>query len=147
MHFIFNLSLFVFSHRPAITIASSHMEFSSTSQTREPCTKITHPGLKRPTILYDQARFTLIGGLCPSKLVRPVLTLSVSRGCIIPVWIRSRILTLVSPRIFLASGALFDWVTSTSQRGFLGNKADKLYGLFPRLLANDIHCFKLDFNI
>ncbi|KAJ7356217.1 hypothetical protein OS493_025970 [Desmophyllum pertusum] len=55
-------------------------------------TKIAHPGLKRLTILCDQARLTLIGGLCPRKWVLPRLTRNASRGYTPPAWIPSRTL-------------------------------------------------------
>ena len=58
-------------HRhPTITVYN-RTECSSTSQTREPGTRIAHLGPKKLMILCDQARFTLIAGLCRRKWVRP----------------------------------------------------------------------------
>ena len=90
------LSKFFSLDRQLTTTVFSRMEFSSTSQTREPCTKIEHPGLKRLTILCNQARRTLTGGLCPWKWVQVRVTLNASHGCTTPVWILSKTLILVS---------------------------------------------------
>ena len=79
------------------TTVYNHTECSSISQTREPGTRMVHPGPKKPTILCDQARCTPIAGQCPRKWVPPKMTHSASRGCTIPVLIQWRTRIRVSP--------------------------------------------------
>ena len=83
-------------HRHPTTTVYNHTEFSSTSRTREPGTRIAHPGPKKLTILCDQVRITPIVGRCRRKWVPPKMTRNASRGCTIPVWIQSKTLIRVS---------------------------------------------------